>query len=75
MGIPALILFIVILVMQFRSALRGRYLLYLLFLVLFTGFCLTESALSTNKGLMLYMFFFCVFRSGDPGREKTQKKA
>ncbi len=53
--------FLVILIYCYRQAIRSRHVLLLSFLIMFTAFFLTESALCAHKGVVFFMFFTSLF--------------
>ncbi len=65
LGIIGLCIFLTIFYVQVREALSQRNLLYLSFLIVFLGGCLTESMLNRNKGIVFVLVFsFVFFKSG-----------
>jgi O-antigen ligase len=61
MGIVALLLFIYILVLYFKNAIRSRNYMGMQIMLLFILFFFTESALSVNKGIVPFVFFTVLF--------------
>lgn len=60
-GIIGFIVFLTIFLIQLKSAIVLRDLLYLSFLLLFMGGCLTETMLSKNKGIIFLIVFSLIF--------------
>lgn len=57
MGIPGVLYFILILIAIIWHAIRKKKLLLLLSALLFTSFCVTESVLDVNKGIIFFSIF------------------
>ncbi|MES2688926.1 MAG: O-antigen ligase family protein [Bacteroidota bacterium] len=60
-GIPGLFIFILLLALQLRSAIRWGNWMWGAFAILCMLFFLSESALSTNKGIVFYALFSTLF--------------
>ena len=69
LGPLAFILFLYLIFFQFRIAWKSNNYLYLQVLFLFCLFCVTESVLSTNKGIVFFTFFLVLLNS----RSQTEK--
>ena len=60
-GIPGLLLFISILLMLMIKALKEKNMVFLLFIVLFACFSITEATMLTQRGIVFFLFFSSVF--------------
>lgn len=61
MGIVALLLFMYILVLYFKNAIRSHNYMGMQIMLLFILFFFTESVLSVNKGIVPFVFFTVLF--------------
>lgn len=61
MGVFALLLFLYILYRQIQISFRSDHYLFIQLMILMLMFCITESVLSTNKGIVFYVFFATLF--------------
>lgn len=75
LGMPACIFFLALLVLQWRYAWKSKHYLLLQLLWMFTLFCLTESVLSTNKGIVFFLFFLCLFDQSQDLSKKIRNPA
>jgi O-antigen ligase len=63
-GICGLIIFMVLLFFQLRTAIASKDLLFICFLIVCVIFFCSESVISTNKGIVFYSFFSVLLHSG-----------
>lgn len=59
-GLAGLIWFVIIMLELVRIAKSRKDILLLLFVILFAGFCITESVLCRQKGIIFFTFFSCL---------------
>ncbi|MCA4895448.1 MAG: O-antigen ligase family protein [Cytophagales bacterium] len=59
-GLVGLIWFVIIMLVLLRIAKSRKDILLLLFVILFAGFCATESVLCRQKGIVFFTFFSCL---------------
>ncbi len=65
-GIVGLVIFLLILGLQFRMAIIHYDFLYLSFILLFSSACFTESMLNRNKGIIFFLIFSFIFFKSEP---------
>lgn len=65
LGLPGILFFILMLIIPSINALRKRYWLYLLFLIIFSVNALTESVLEVQAGVVFYAFFNAILFSAE----------
>ncbi len=61
LGVPALLFFVFILTLLWKYAIKSNHYLLIQLLLICTLFFVTESVLSTNKGVIFFMFFTLLF--------------
>jgi len=61
LGIMGATLFLLILIYCYKKAIKSGNVLLLSLLLMFSAFCLTESALCSHKGVVFFMFFCSLF--------------
>jgi hypothetical protein len=66
LGIPAFLFFCYLLAAHWKYALASNHYLLTELLILFTFFCMTESVLSTNKGIIFFLFFLSLLSKDKP---------
>ncbi len=69
-GIIGVSLFVITLFFCFRKAIHHKSYIYLSFLVIFLLFCMTESVLSSQKGIVFFAFFNAFFAFHPPPQDK-----
>jgi len=60
-GLGALLIWLLVLLVQFINAKQKKDSLYFIFLFLFALSCMTESMLCTHKGIVFFIIFSCIF--------------
>jgi O-antigen ligase len=75
LGITGLIVFVTFLWLLWKSALRDKHNLFFQLMLLLTLFCFSESVLSTNKGIIFFLFFiFLLYSPVKAQREAGQNE-
>ena len=60
-GFIGLLVFLLLLYLQFKAAFTGKDRLYLYFLILFVAGCVTESMLQRHQGIVFFLLFSFIF--------------
>lgn len=63
LGIVGLLVFCGMLALQFLTSIRSGDPLFILWFCMFLFFCMSESVLNTNKGVVFYAFFMVLFQA------------
>lgn len=63
LGVAGLLVFCALIYRVWKEALRQRSMLFIQLALLLSMFCLSESALSTNKGILFFLFFIFLFQA------------